>query len=88
MPAPWPSIDINAKGVNKRNAIVALCAHLSGATAAAYVLDEHVAVFGDAANDLPMFEPVDSTAPVAGYEGQRAALRVAMPGARRAARRC
>ena len=29
-----------------------------------------------------MFEQVDHTAPVAGFDGQRAAVRVAMPGAR------
>ena len=80
--APWPSLDINAHGVNKRNAIVALCTHLSTAIAQAPITMEHVAVFGDAANDLPMFEPVDESAPVAGFAGQRAAVRVGMPGAR------
>ena len=58
LPAPWPSMDINAKGVNKRNAIVALCKHLTEKTGKSYTLDEHVAVFGDAGNDLPMFEKV------------------------------
>ena len=81
LPAPWPSIDINAKGVNKRNAIVALCDHLSASASEQYTLD-HVAVFGDAGNDLPMFDPVDRTAPVHGFEGQQAAVRVAMPGVR------
>lgn len=73
MKDPWPSIDINVAGVNKGNA---LARFLNDATVLKYLkrstrpTAETIAVFGDAANDVPMFKEVDGSKPL---------WRVAMP---------
>lgn len=73
MKDPWPSIDINVLGVNKGKA---LARFLNDATVLKYLnrptrpTAETIAVFGDAANDVPMFKEVDGSKPL---------WRVAMP---------
>mmetsp|Transcript_22681 Transcript_22681/g.61426 ORF Transcript_22681/g.61426 Transcript_22681/m.61426 type:complete len:360 (+) Transcript_22681:146-1225(+) len=74
--APWPEIDVNVAGVDKGTA---LARFLEAPSVKDYLgIDreskvqpaKHVAVFGDAANDVPMFEAIG---------GERPGLRVAMP---------
>eukprot|EP00933_Yihiella_yeosuensis_P018320 TRINITY_DN15077_c0_g5_i1.p1 TRINITY_DN15077_c0_g5~~TRINITY_DN15077_c0_g5_i1.p1 ORF type:complete len:394 (+),score=75.68 TRINITY_DN15077_c0_g5_i1:160-1182(+) len=73
MKDPWPEIDINVAGVDKGKA---LARFVTSPEVLKYLGQDHidpqkhVAVFGDAANDLPMFEQIG---------GVRPAIRVAMP---------
>lgn len=73
MKDPWPEMDITVGGVDKGSALCRLLrspelrSHLGEIEIDA---SRHVAVFGDAANDVPMFRSVG---------GVRPALRVGMP---------
>eukprot|EP00933_Yihiella_yeosuensis_P018319 TRINITY_DN15077_c0_g4_i2.p1 TRINITY_DN15077_c0_g4~~TRINITY_DN15077_c0_g4_i2.p1 ORF type:complete len:350 (+),score=65.78 TRINITY_DN15077_c0_g4_i2:71-1120(+) len=73
MKDPWPEIDINVAGVDKGKA---LSRFITSPEVLQYLgrshIDpqKHVAVFGDAPNDLPMFEQIGGVQP---------AMRVAMP---------
>ena len=73
---PWPEMDINVAGVDKGSA---LARFLQAAEVKEYLhlpssmqIDpaKHVAVFGDAANDIPMFDSIGDVQPC---------VRVAMP---------
>ena len=73
MKDPWPEVDVTVGGVDKGSA---LARFLQRREVCAFVgadhVDpaEHVAVFGDAANDVPMFRAIGGVSP---------ALRVGMP---------
>eukprot|EP00930_Biecheleria_cincta_P035198 TRINITY_DN24223_c0_g1_i1.p1 TRINITY_DN24223_c0_g1~~TRINITY_DN24223_c0_g1_i1.p1 ORF type:complete len:345 (-),score=60.51 TRINITY_DN24223_c0_g1_i1:183-1217(-) len=73
MKDPWPEIDINVAGVDKGKALSRFLQHpdvLRQLGVANIDPAKHVAVFGDAANDVPMFQQVGGVLPT---------LRVAMP---------
>jgi len=73
MKDPWPEVDINVAGVDKGKA---LCRFLQNRSVLdllrrdAIDVTKHVAVFGDAGNDVPMFEAIGD---------KQAGIRVAMP---------
>ncbi|CAD7976224.1 unnamed protein product, partial [Amoebophrya sp. A25] len=64
MSAPWPSIDVTTKGTNKGSSLVRLLSRESVRKALGIesgmktkdLIEERVAVFGDAQNDLEMFQ--------------------------------
>lgn len=73
MKDPWPSLDINVAGVNKGTALKRFLkntAVINSLIRPTFPTAETVAVFGDAANDVPMFEEVNGFKPL---------WRVAMP---------
>ena len=73
MKEPWPEMDLCVGGVDKGSALSRFLQHpdVTAYLGVARVEpDRHVAVFGDAANDVPMFRAVHGVSP---------ALRVAMP---------
>merc|ERR1711972_954079 len=73
MKDPWPEIDINVAGVDKGKALSRFLQHrsvLDLLRVDAINVPKHVAVFGDAANDVPMFQAIGSS---------QAGLRVVMP---------
>lgn len=73
MKDPWPEMDICVGGVDKGSALARFLRHpavLRSLGADAIDPASHVAVFGDAANDVPMFRAVGGSMP---------ALRVGMP---------
>ena len=73
MKDPWPEMDICVGGVDKGSALARFLRHPAVLRELrADVIDpaRHVAVFGDAANDVPMFRAVGGTMP---------AMRVGMP---------
>lgn len=70
---PWPEIDVCVGGVDKGAALARFLrapAVLTSLGAERIEPQTHLAVFGDAANDVPMFRAID---------GARPALRVGMP---------
>ena len=73
MKDPWPEVDICVGGVDKGSALAAFLTHpevLSYLRVPRIEPSRHVAVFGDAANDVPMFRAIGGASP---------ALRVGMP---------
>jgi len=73
MKDPWPEVDLCVGGVDKGSALARflqqpeVLTHLGQPSVQPHT---HVAVFGDAANDVPMFRAIG---------GHRPALRVGMP---------
>ena len=73
MKDPWPEMDVCVGGVDKGSALARFLAHKAlreHLGVGAIDPSRHVAVFGDAANDVPMFRAIGGATP---------ALRVGMP---------